>query len=81
MVKCWQLVTAMGQFTFGFYLEELCKEKLTTARALDVPNKSGTSGIESIRFSPDGTILALHVSAGIKLWDIEQPTHTGKATP
>lgn len=54
--------------------------ELTTARVLDQP-KDSRSGLTSIRFSPDGTILAILYNFGIRLWDIEQPTHTGKPTP
>jgi WD40 repeat protein len=52
--------------------------ELSTARVLNVPRGSS---IKSIRFSPDGTILAVMSTAGIKLWDIEQPTHIAEATP
>jgi WD40 repeat protein len=55
--------------------------EVTTAHVLYASNKSGTSGVGSLRFSPDGTILAAMYSSSIKLWDIKQPTPAGKATP
>lgn len=60
--------------------EGIVQGELTTTRVLALPLNS-TSGIEAIRFSPDGTILGVMAERNIRLWDIEQPTSADKATP
>jgi WD40 repeat protein len=60
--------------------EGIVQGELTTTRVLALPLNS-TSGIEAIRFSPDGTILGVMAERNIRLWDIEQPTSVDKATP